>query len=69
MSTITLPKKIVKEIFEAGRRFAAAEDALEDALLARDPRFLKKMRMLRKEKAGELGQRFGFCLARQRERQ
>lgn len=48
MSTISLPKKIVKEIFEAGRRFAAVEDALEDVLLAHDPRFLNKMRRLRK---------------------
>ena len=47
MSTISLPKKIVKELFEAGRRFAAAEDALEDALLTQDPGFLKKMRTLR----------------------
>ncbi|MBI3442974.1 MAG: hypothetical protein HY007_04355 [Candidatus Sungbacteria bacterium] len=42
----------MKEIFEAGRRFAAAEDALEDALLVHDPRFLKKMRMLRNAHVG-----------------
>ena len=47
MSTISLPKKIVREIFEAGRRFAVAQDALEDALLAANPQFIKKMRGLR----------------------
>ena len=47
MLTVVLPKKIVKEVFEAGRRFAAAEDALEDVLLTTDPIFLKKMRGLR----------------------
>ena len=47
MSTISVPKKIVKEIFEAGKKFAAAEDALEDILLTADPQFIKKMRGLR----------------------
>ena len=47
MSNISLPKKIVKEIFEAGRRFAVAQDALEDVLLAGNPQFIKKMRGLR----------------------
>lgn len=47
MSNISLPKKLVKEIFEAGRRFATAEGELEDVLLAADPRFIKKMRGLR----------------------
>ena len=47
MTTITLPKKAVRDIFEASKRFATAQDALEDALLAYDPTFLKKMRGLR----------------------
>ena len=47
MTTISIPKKIVKDIFEAGKKFAAAEDALEDILFAANPRFIKKMRILR----------------------
>ena len=47
MSNISLPKKIVKEIFEAGRRFTIAQDALEDVLLTGNPQFIKKMRGLR----------------------
>ena len=47
MSTISIPKKIVKDIFEAGEKFAAAEDALEDIIFAANPQFIKKMRALR----------------------
>ena len=47
MSTISIPKKIIKEIFEAGKKFAAAENALEDILFAANPQFIKKMRTLR----------------------
>ena len=47
MTTITIPKKVVREMVEAGRRFVAAQDALEDILLAANPQFIKKMRGLR----------------------
>ena len=47
MTTISIPKKVVKDIFEAGKKFAAAEDALEDILFAADSQFIKKMRALR----------------------
>ena len=47
MSTISIPKKIVKEIFEAGEKFAAAENALEDIIFVANPQFIKKMRALR----------------------
>lgn len=46
-TAIQVPKKALEDILEAGRRFAAAEDALEDALLTSDPAFLKRMRHLR----------------------
>ncbi len=57
MSTsLQIPKKVVQELFEAGRRFAAAEDALEDVLLVTDPQFIKKMRGLRSvHKKGHVG--------------
>lgn len=57
MSTsIQIPKKVIKEIFEAGRRFAVAEDALEDILLATNPQFIKKMCELRRvHQEGHMG--------------
>lgn len=57
MSTsIQIPKKVLKEIFEAGRKFAVAENALEDILLAANPQFIKKMRGLRSmHQEGHLG--------------
>ena len=55
-NTIEIPKPIIKEFFEAGRKFSAAEEALEDFLLSSDKSFIKKMRYLRKgHKAGKLG--------------
>lgn len=48
-ATITIPKKAFEEILAAGRRFAEAEDALEDALFASVPAFIRKMRRLRVE--------------------
>ena len=47
--TITIPKKALEEVFTAGRRLLAAEDVLENAVLASSPEFVKKMRRLRKE--------------------
>ena len=44
---IQIPKKNLEEILEAGRRFAVAEDALEDAMLASNTTFIKHMRRLR----------------------
>ena len=44
-----MPKKVIEDVLSAGRRFLAAEDALEDALLASDQAFVKKMRRLRAE--------------------
>lgn len=48
-ATIQIPKKALEDILAAGRLFVAAEDALEDALLASEPAFVKKMRRLRVE--------------------
>ena len=48
-TTIAIPKKALEDVLAAGRRFVAAEDALEDALLASKPAFIKKMRRLRAE--------------------
>ena len=47
--TITIPKKALEEVFTAGRRLLVAEDALENAVLASSPEFVKKMRRLRRE--------------------
>ena len=56
-ATITIPKKAFEDVLAAGRRFAAAESALEDALLASEPAFIKKMRRLRAEHLrGAIGQ-------------
>lgn len=53
---VSIPKKTLEEILEAGWRFAAAEETLEDVLLAADPAFLKKMRRLRGEhRRGRIG--------------
>ena len=47
--TITIPKKALEEVFTAGRRLLAAEDVLENAILASNPEFVKKMRRLKAE--------------------
>ena len=47
--TVTIPKKALEEVFTAGRRLLAAEDALENAVLISSPEFIKKMRRLRRE--------------------
>ena len=47
--TITIPKKALEEVFTASRRLLAAEDVLENAILALSPEFVKKMRRLRRE--------------------
>lgn len=55
-NTIKVPKPILQEFFEAGRKFNAAEEALEDFLLSSDKSFIEKMRRLRNaHKAGRLG--------------
>lgn len=48
-ATIQIPKKALEDVLAAGRRFIAAEDALENALLASEPAFIRKMRRLRVE--------------------
>lgn len=48
-ATITIPKKALENVFRAGRRFLAAENIIEDALLASESAFIKKMRRLRNE--------------------
>ncbi|MBI2639663.1 MAG: hypothetical protein HYW90_02105 [Candidatus Sungbacteria bacterium] len=54
-NTVQIPKPVLSEFLEAGRRFNAAEDALENFLLAADKDFIKKMRDLRNlHKAGKL---------------
>lgn len=48
-TTIAIPKKALEDVLAAGRQFVAAEDALEDALLASTPTFIRKIRRLRVE--------------------
>ena len=55
-NTIQIPKPVLQRLLEAGRRFNAAGDALEDFLLITNKGFIKKMRHLRAaHKAGRLG--------------
>ena len=54
-NTIQVPKLVLRELFEACKRFNAAEDVLEDFLLTSDKNFINKMRRLRAaHKAGSL---------------
>ena len=46
---IAIPKKALADVLAAGRRFVVAEDALEDAVLASEPAFIRKIRRLRAE--------------------
>ncbi len=55
-NTIQIPKPVLYELLEAGRKLNAAEDALEDFLLTSNKYFIKKMQRLRTgHKAGKLG--------------
>jgi len=46
--TVAVPVSVLRKLRSATRAAAEAEDALEDFLLARDPRFLRKMRAARR---------------------
>ena len=55
-AVVQIPRKVLRDVVEAGRHFREAEDALEDFLLATDAPFLKKMRHLRlQHRRGWLG--------------
>lgn len=55
-NTIQIPKLVLYKFLEAGKRFYAAEDELEDFLLTTDKSFIKKMGRLRaSHKVGRLG--------------
>lgn len=55
-NTIQIPTHVLRGLIEAGEKFNAAEDALEDFLLVTNGGFIKKMRQLRAaHKAGRLG--------------
>ncbi len=45
---VEIPRKLLKRIAETERAFRTFSDELEDFLLAKDPAFLKKMRVARK---------------------
>ena len=55
-NTIQVPKYVIRELLEVGRKFQTAEDALEDFFLTTDKSFIKRMRRLRTtHKTGGLG--------------
>ena len=45
--SISIPVSVLRKLESAGRAAEEAQDALEDFLLARDPRFLRRMRAAR----------------------
>ena len=45
--TISIPVSVLKKVQSAARATEEAQDALEDFLLAQDPRFLERMRAAR----------------------
>ncbi len=47
--TIDVPLSLVEKISKAAKAFEELENEMEDVLLAKDPRFLKKMRRARKD--------------------
>ncbi len=49
METITLPRRVVEHFLQASQELTALQDELEDYLIARQPRVLKKLRRARRE--------------------
>ncbi len=45
--TVAIPVSVLRKLQTAARAAAEAQDALEDFLLADDPRFLRRMRAAR----------------------
>jgi hypothetical protein len=45
--SISIPVSVLRKLESAARAAEVAQDALEDFLLARDPRFLRRMRAAR----------------------
>jgi len=45
--TVAVPVSVLRKLQSATRAAEEAQDALEDFLLARDPRFLRRMRAAR----------------------
>jgi len=53
---VQIPRKVLKDVMEAGQRFRDAEDTLEDFLFSTNAAFIRKMRRLRVlHRRGELG--------------
>ena len=52
-STVTLPKRVFRDLVEAGAAFERAQSELEDYILAHSKVFVAKMRRARKEHGEE----------------
>ena len=49
VKTIEVPQDVVNSMIEASEKWEEFRDGLEDFILSRDVRFIKKMRKARKE--------------------
>ena len=60
MQTITLPRQVVQRVLDASEAFAMLHDELEDYLISRNTRVLKKLRRARREHLGRKTRPFTF---------
>ena len=58
--TITLPRAVVEKVLTAAEAFAGLQEELEDYLIAREPRLVKKLRQARREHLAGKTRPFAF---------